>query len=69
MLSKESLETCFFGDVGASAAGAVGSMNIWGYSEQALEEVAVADAVVIQRFESLIVKLVQAAERDELSLQ
>ena len=44
-------------------------MNIWGYSEETLEELAVADAVVIQRLESLIAKLEQAAERDELALQ
>ena len=44
-------------------------MNIWGYSEEALEEVVVADAVVIQRLESLLAKMERAAERDELALQ
>ena len=44
-------------------------MNIWGYSEEVLEEVVVADAVVIQRLESLLMKMERAAERDELGLQ
>jgi len=41
-------------------------MNIWGFSEEGIEELALTNPTAIQALRSLISKMEQSAARDEL---
>ena len=51
--------------IGPLSAFLILTMNIWGYSEDGIEELALANPSAIQALRSLISKLEQSAARDE----
>lgn len=55
------------GAFGAPNAGVQFVMNIWGYSEESLVDLAVANPSALQQLHSLLLKMEQSASRDNLS--